>query len=304
MNLADQGVLYLLAVSLGLLISRVRALGGLGEAVGFLNVWVALPGLFFVIYVARGILTEDIGIAAFSAVFILVLASFLLIASRGMAADVRGTVVLNGTFVNAVNIPSPLLQVLMGTYAYAATFAATASAAQILVAKILQRHFGTGTQGGARASVAQAAPLIGLAAGVFLHYSVWPAAPSKGLADGADLVENVLIAAIFLHFGVALGATLKEQKRGLGVSSRPFLTTALTRFVVGPILALVLALPFGVGSAVYLQMVFVAAMPPAIVNTIISRVYGFDSGSSARWTTILTPLNTIEAVALLFVLGG
>ncbi|MDG7007731.1 MAG: hypothetical protein JRN06_05765 [Nitrososphaerota archaeon] len=74
--------------------------------------------------------------------------------------------------------------------------------------------------------------------------------------------------------------------------------------MVGPVLALLLALPFGGGSAVYLQMVFEAAMPPAIVNTLISHVYGFDSDSSAKWTTILTPPNTVEAVALLFILGG
>jgi predicted permease len=67
---------------------------------------------------------------------------------------------------------------------------------------------------------------------------------------------------------------------------------------------LLLASPLGVGSEVYLQMVFVATMPPAIINTLISRVYGFDADSSARWTTILTPINTIEAVVLLFILGG
>ena len=303
MDLVDQGVLYLLAVSLGLLVPRIGALGRLAGAISFLNVWIAHPGLFFVIYVARGVLSEDVGIVAFSTIFILALIWFLLIASRGMAADIRGTMVLNGAFVNAVNIPFPLLQVLMGTYAYAATFAATTSAAQIVAAKTLQRHFGTGTDRGAGASLSRAAPLVALGAGVLLHYSIWPAVPSEGLINGASLVENVLIAAIFLHFGVALGKTLMESKGGLGLSTRPFQTTALTRCVIGPVLALLLALPFGVGSTVYLQMVFEATMPPAIVNTLISHVYGFDSDSSARWTTVLTPLNTIEAVALLFILG-
>ena len=304
MDLLDQGVLYLLAVSLGFVISRIRSLGGLAGAINFLNVWVALPGLFFVIYFARGVLSEDFGIVAFSAVFITILVVFLLFASRGTAAGVRGTMVLNGAFVNAVNIPSPILQVVMGTYSYAATFAAATSAAQILVAKILQRHLGTGAEGGAGASAARVAPLIALGAGVLLHYSVWPAAPSNGLVEGTDLAENVLIATIFLYFGVALGTTLRGSEGGLGPFSRPFLTTAVARCLIGPVLALMLALPLGEGSPVYLQMVFEAAMPPAIVNTLISRVYGFDADSSAKWTTILTPVNTVEAVALLFALGG
>ena len=304
MNLLDQGVLYLLAVSLGLIISRVRALGRLAEAINFMNLWVALPGLFFVIYFARGVLSEDLGIAAFSAIFVTILVLFLSLASRGAAAEVRGTVVLNGAFVNAVNIPFPVLQVVMGTNAYAATFAATTSAAQILVAKVLQQHFGTGTEGGARGSAARIAPLIALGAGVLLHYIIWPVMPPNGLVESAGLVETLLIAAVFLYFGAALGATFKGSKGGLGVSSRPFWTLAITRCLIGPILGLLLALPLGEGSPVYLQMVFEAAMPPAILNTLILRVYGFDADSSAKWTTILTPINTIEAVALLFALGG
>ncbi len=300
----DQGVLFLLAGSLGFFLSRTDTSGRFSGAVSFLNVWIALPGIFFVIYVARGILPEDIGILAFSVALTVILVSLLLIGSRNMAADVRGTVVLNGSFVNAVNLPFPILQVIMGTYAFAATFAATTSALQIVVARLLQQRFGTAAESGAKASLARAAPLVALGAGVLLHYSTWPTAPSSGLIEGTDLVENVLIAAIFLHFGVALGRSLSGPGRGFGLTSKPFLTTALVRCVAGPVLAMLLALPLGAGSPVYLQLVFVAAMPPAIINTLISRVYGFDADSAAKWTTVLTPINTFEAVALLFILRG
>lgn len=300
----DQGILFLLAGVLGFFLSSSRTPGRLAEAVSFLNVWIALPGLFLVIYVTRGVVSQDIGVVSFGAGFTLSIVCLLLFASRGMAAAVRGTVVLNSAFVNAINLPFPILQVMMGTYTYAATFAATTSAIQIMAAKILQQHLGTGSEGGTRGVVTRAAPLIALGAGVLLHYAVWPAVPSDGLIEGADLLENAFIAAIFLHFGVALGRSLMGSGRAFALRSRPFLATALSRCVVGPVLALFLAIPLGTGSAVYLQMVFVAAMPPAIVNTLISRVYGFDADSSARWTTILTPINTVEAVALLLILGG
>ena len=303
MDPLSQAVLFLLAGGLGFFLSFGRSPGRFAEAVSFLNVWIALPGLFFVIYVTRGIVSEDIGIVTFSVVFTLVIVWLLLIASRGMSGPVRGAVVLNSAFVNAINLPFPILQVMMGTYTYAATFAATTSAIQVVVARLLQQHLGTGSGGGARASFARAAPLIALGAGVILHYVIWPAAPSDTLIEVADLIENVLIAAIFLHFGVALGRSLVGSERAFGIGSRPFLTTAFSRCVAGPILALLLAIPLGVGSTVYLQMVFVATMPPAIINTLLSRVYGFDTNSSARWTTILTPINTIEAVTLLFILN-
>lgn len=303
MNPVDQAALFLLAGGLGFLLSLARSPARIADAIGFLNVWIALPGLFFVIYVTRGIVSEDIGIVTFSAVFTLATVSLLMIASRGMSGAVRGTVILNGAFVNAINLPFPILQVMMGTYTYAATFAATTSAIQIVVARLLQQHLRTGAGGGARVSIARGAPLIALGAGALLHYVIWPAAPSNNLVEGADLVENALIAAVFLHFGLALGRSLAASGHTFGPGSRPFLTTALSRCALGPVLALLLALPLGVGSAVYLQMVFVATMPPAIINTLIARVYGFDADSSAKWTTILTPINTVEAVALLLILS-
>jgi len=304
LNPVDQAVLFLLAGGLGFILSRTRSAGRFADAVSFLNVWIALPGLFFVIYVTRGIVSEDIGIVTFSAVFTLLIVWFLLIASKGLPGEVRGAVVLNSAFVNAINLPFPILQVMMGTYTYAATFAATTSAIQIVVARLLQQHLGTGSRGGAKASFTRAAPLIALGVGVLLHYLIWPAVPSVNLVEGADLLENALIAAIFLHFGVALGRSLMGSGHAFGLGSRPFLVTALSRCVIGPLLALLLALPLGAGSAVYLQMVFVATMPPAIINTLISRVYGFDADSSAKWTTVLTPVNTAEAVAILLILGG
>ena len=303
MNPIDQGVLFILAGSLGFLLSRLSATGRLGAPVSFLNVWVALPGIFFVLYLSRGILSEDAGIATFSVGFTLVMLGLLVVVSRGMPSAVRGSVILSGAFVNAVNLPFPILQVTMGTYSYAATFAATISAIQIVAARVLQQRLGTGSGAGSQGPLARAAPLVALGAGVLFHYLVWPSAPSSDLLGYADLIENALIAVIFLHFGFALGKSLTEPGT-LGLASRPFLTTALSRCVGGPLLALLLALPFGTGSPVYLQMVFVATMPPAIINTLISRVYGFDANSTARWTTVLTPLNTAEALVILYAMGG
>ena len=304
MTPVDQGVLFIIAGSFGFFVSRAKGSGRFASVVSFVNIWIALPGLFFIIYLTRGILSEDAGIAAFSVVFTLAILGFLITSSRGMAGEVRGAVVLNGAFVNAVNLPFPILQATMGTYSYAATFAAMLSAMQIIAARVLQQRLRTGSSKGALDSLARSAPLIALAAGILLHYVAWPASPSLGVADVSDLAENLLIAAIFVSFGVSLSGSISRPGRALGLSSRAFKVTALARAVVGPVLALLFAASLGFGSAVYLQMVFVAAMPPAVVNTLLARVYGFDADSTARWTAILTPLNTAEGIILLYLLGG
>jgi predicted permease len=300
----DQGILYLAAAGLGLALSRASKLARYVGAVNFLNVWIALPGIFFVVYLTRGILAEDVGIVVFSSVFTLAMLGLLTVTTRGMAGEIRGSVVLEGAFVNAINLPFPLLQFLMGTYSYAATFATTTSVIQIFAARILQGRLGTQSGRGPAASFARAAPLIAFGAGVVFHYLVWPSATPRNVVEPAGSIESVFIAVIFVQFGLTLGQSVSAPSPQYGMASRPFLTTALFRVLVGPLLAMVLAIPLGEGSSVYLQMVFEAAMPPAIINTVLAGIYGFDTDSTARLTTILTPINTAEAVALFYVIGG
>lgn len=300
----DQGLLFLAAAGLGLALSRTTKSTRYLGAISFLNVWVALPGIFFVVYLTRGVLAEDAGIVVFSSAFTVVMLGLLAATTRRMAGEIRGSVILNGTFVNAINLPFPLLQLLMGTYSYAATFATTTSVIQIVAAKILQSRLGTGSGRGAGASAARVAPLVAFGAGVVLHYLVWPATAPAGLAEAADTIENILIAVIFVHFGMALGGSFSAPSSRYSPVSRPFLTTALFRTFVGPLLGMILAIPLGWGSGVYLQMVFEATMPPAIINTVLARIYGFDADSTSKSTTLLTPINTVEAVALFFILRG
>jgi predicted permease len=211
-------------------------------------------------------------------------------------------VVMTGTFVNSINLPFPILQVLMGTFSYAVAFATVSNMIQIVLAKALQVGLKTGLGTGVGVSLARAVPLAAFAAGVLLHYTVWPAVPSPVLAGETDTLVNLLIAANFVYFGISLGNSLRVSRSQYSLLSRPFLTVALFRILIGPILAIGLAVPLGAGSAVYLQMVFQATMPPAITNTVIAGIYGFDEAFSARSTTILTPVNTLESIGIFYLL--
>jgi predicted permease len=304
LNPVEQGVLFLLAGGVGFALSRAAPADRYLNFASLLNVWISLPGIFLVIYLARGVLAEDAGIVTFSLAITLVLIGLLLVTTRGLTGEVRGSVVMNGAIVNAVNLPFPLLQLLIGSYSYAATFAATVSAVQIVAAKILQGHFGTGSGKGATASLTRLVPLATLGLGIALHYIVWPVSPSGGLVDGVDAVEDILIAFICFHFGLTLGRSLSSSKTQYQLISRPFLTIASFRVVLGPLLATLFAIPFGVGSPTYLQLIFEAAMPPAILNTVIAGIYGFDVDLAAKSTIILTPINAAEAIGLFYALRG
>jgi predicted permease len=300
----DQGILFTAAGGLGVALSRLGAPVKNFKVVSFLNVWIAFPGIFLTVYLTRGLLFEDLGITAFATIFILISLGLLVISTRSLDSKVRGSVIMTGTFVNSINLPFPILQVLMGSFSYAVAFATVSNMIQIVAAKALQVGLKVGSGRGVGVSLARALPLAAFAAGALLHYTVWPAAPSPALAGETDILVNLLIAANFVYFGISLGNSLRASRSQYSLLSRPFLTAALFRVLIGPILGMGLAIPLGAGSAVYLQMVFQATMPPAITNTVIAGIYGFDEAFSARSATILTPINTAESIGVFYLLRG
>ncbi len=221
-----------------------------------------------------------------------------------MPNELRGSVVLNGAFVNGINLPFPLLQILLGSYSYAVSFATTNNLVQIVVAKLLQGRFKTGQGSGLRGSVARAVPLVALGAGVALHYGIWASISTQAAVDDANTLVDFLIAVNFVYFGFSLGSSISMPGSQYSLRSRPFLTTALFRIVVGPLLGIALAVPLRGNSQVFLQLIFEAMMPPAVTNTIFASIYGFDVTFAAKSATILTPINTAEALGVFFLLQG
>ena len=295
-------MLFIAAAVLGLMLSRLGAPRRNFRVVGFVNIWIAVPGIFLIVYLTRGFLVEDIGVSIFSAALTFILIGLLVLATRGMVKEFRGSVILNGAFVNAINLPLPILQVLTGNYSYAVTFATTMTVIQILAAAIFQGYLRTSSGCGGGVSFARLVPLLSFATGVVLHYTVWPIAATSVVVGDTDVIVNFLIAIIFVYFGLSFGASLITSSSKYKLVSRPFLATAMFRLLVGPLLGLVLAIPLGKGSDVYLQMVFLATMPPAITNTVLAAIYGFDGVLTAKATSVLTPINTVEAIALFYIL--
>jgi predicted permease len=298
----EQGIIFTAAGALGVALSRLGTPVKNFRVISLLNVWIALPGIFLTVYLTRGLLFEDLGITIFTTIFILISLGLLVISTRSLDGKVRGSVIMNGTFVNSINLPFPILQVLMGTFSYAVAFATVSNMVHIFVAKALQVGLKTGPSSGVRGSLARTVPLAAFAAGVLLHYTVWPASPSPVVIGETDTLLNLLIAVNFVYFGISLGNSLRVSRSQYSLLSRPFLTVALFRILIGPILAMGLAIPLGAGSAVYLQMVFQATMPPAITSTVLAGIYGFDEAFSARSTTVLTPINTVESIGVFYLL--
>jgi predicted permease len=272
--------------------------------VSLVNVWVAVPGIFLLVYLSRGILAEDADITLFTVLFTSISVGLLLLLTRKMPNELRGSVVLNGAFVNGINLPFPLLQVLMGSYSYAVSFATANNIVQIVVAKLLQGRFKTGRGGGTRGSIARAVPLVALGTGLVLHYAVWSSISTPIVVDDTGALVDLLIAVNFVYFGFSLGSSMSMPGAQYSLRSRPFLTTAIFRILAGPLLGIALAIPLKGNFQVFLQVVFEAMMPPAVTNTIFASIYGFDVTFAAKSATVLTPINTLEAIGVFFLLQG
>ncbi len=109
--------------------------------------------------------------------------------------------------------------------------------------------------------------------------ALWAVVPALFVSHNELAVPLMLSRMIGLLAGAmipvmlfALGVQLKEQKR-MDVSLDVFVTSAV-RLLLVPALALLVAIPFGLGHIDYAAGVLQAGMPTAVLVAIISREYG------------------------------
>jgi len=270
------------------------------------NTFVSAPGQYFVIYLLEGIAVSDITIISFAFLYSLisVVASLGLTNSLGRL-PIRGSVVLNSVFMNAINLPLPILQALTGSSIYAASFSVGLSLAQLVSSKILQTLIGTQERPGVKFDLRELirfVPLMMVVLGSVAHYAVWLKVETPALSESFETLLTFLLSLNFLYFGTSLQKSIRSEKtERMQKLKRPLLLVGIFRTIVGPLITIGLAvLFFSKTSDAFLQLVFVGAMPPAITNTILSGIYGFDEGFSATSALIMTPICVAEAFLLFY----
>lgn len=299
----EQALLYVVMGIIGFLLPLSPLSNKSYRFTSYLN-FIAVPGQFFIIYLLRGVIVADIDVFLFTFLYSIITMFLILTLTNKMEKSLRGSTALNAVFVNSLNLPLPLLQVLTGSFTYAATYAAASNMAQLISAKTLQIRLNTHSQN--KTSVRnlqaiEAAPLLLLLIGVIFHYVALDSIQTISLSNSLNNILAFLLAINFLYFGASLQKSI-QPKIIPRLTGRPLMMIALFRVLLGPLVAISLAIFFfRTNGVAFSQLLFVSMMPPAIINTALCGIYGFDQNFSARSTLILTPLNVLEALSVFFV---
>ncbi len=273
---------------------------------GGLNRFVSAPGQYLVIYLLEGLAFSDLTTIFFAFLYaiIAVILAFSLTTNLGKL-PVRGSVVLNSVFMNAINLPLPLLQLLTGSSQYAASYSVGSSLTQIISSKALQSatssQKGSGTKFGF-VDFVRFVPLMMVGVGAILHYTIWLNVQNASLSNIFETLLTFLLSLNFLYFGASLQKSIKSgSSKGTMKFRKPLILVGLFRTIIGPLITIGLALLFFLNNSnAFIELVFVGAMPPAITNTVLSGIYGFDESFSATSALIMTPVNIVEAFLIFY----
>ena len=118
------------------------------------------------------------------------------------------------------------------------------------------------------------------------------------LARTIDLAASASIPLMIVLLGVELSRVTWTH------SIRPIGLSVGLRLIVGPVIGLLLAIPFGLEGPALQGSVTETAMPAAVTNTVLAAEYGLDSSLVTAMVFVGTILSPLTLTPLLVFLGN
>jgi predicted permease len=118
------------------------------------------------------------------------------------------------------------------------------------------------------------------------------------LARTIDLAAGGSIPLMIVLLGIELSRVVWSH------SAKPIAMSVGLRLLVGPLIGLLLAIPFGLQGEARLGSVTQTAMPAAVTNTVLATEYGLDSSLVTAMVFLGTVLSPLTLTPLLVLLGN
>lgn len=254
--------------------------------VGFVYA-VLLPLSLTSIFARRGLLQQDLSIALY---FALIVVIAYVISKRVVGEGYAIPVFLTSAFPNSVFLGFPVCYSLFGRMGVAAVIGVFTVLLNTLLPDAIAyrelpiKYFFKSTA------------LIGFLAGLACHYL---------LGDYANVVAE------YTSWSTALLSYLAMYLMGMRIPSKfskdpgvwhLLLATGVFRFAIAPSMALLMALITGVDYADSVEFAVVSAMPPAVINVVVAEKYGWEPETVALITTTLTLFFLAAVLPVLYAL--
>ena len=263
-----------------------------------LTFYILSPCLVFVSLIESNINgAEIVQIAAFVVAMTIVMGLLALVTARLLHFGPRSTAgfLLAVMFVNAGNYGLGVTRLAFGTEAEArAVIYFVASSVLVYTLGVL---IATGFAGGWRGTLKQllSLPHVYALFAVFIIRAANWQVPQPIMA-GLTFPAQAAIPMMLVLLGMQLAnASIGESWKAASIGS-------LLRLVVGPIVAVVLAIPFALSGPARQAGILEASMPVAVINTIIAHEYEAEPQlvtSTVVISTLISPITLSIVIALL-----
>jgi hypothetical protein len=293
---SDNILPILLAAGAGFLIRRTLHIDP--RPISQATFYVFSPALVFTLLVTTGILVEDIlRMMGFAAVLIGLMGLLSWLVARALRLDggLGAAFMLSTTFMNAGNYGMSVNKFAFGDLglAWASLFFVTSAmmtnAVGVYIATVGRRSPLHALVGLARVPAVYAIPLglLVRTQGIELPLALW---------RPIDLLASATVPSMLLILGMQMGVSGLPPQRGLLAGA------SAMRLLLSPALAWALAPVFGL-EGIGLQVgVLEAAMPSAVLSTIIAIEFGVEPGfvtGAVLATTLLSPFVLTPLIAWL-----
>jgi len=293
-----QGITFLVSGTLGYLSTRFNSAKNIFNVTNLLNSWIIIPLLFYLSLLEIGITITSLNIFLTLLTYILITFPVLIFLTNKMQSDLRGSVIMASILMNSVNLPFSLLLVLKGSYSYAALYAAGVATIRPFLAYLtyILVHSIDKTKRNI-INIPTLLPIISTICGGISHYFI--ALPSII----TNFIVVIGVSLVVYNFGMTLGMSGLFFKV---VKTKQSIIVITFRAIVSPLLTLALSRYAYIGNEneIIREILLTSAMPPAITDAALARIYSFNVKYTVAITTFLTPINGLEGVILYYLFQG
>ena len=251
--------------------------------------FILLPFVFFDTFAARGLIVADASILTIAVVYVIV--SILALSKIFLEGDyrIRNAVIITSIFQNNVFLGFPVLLILFNDIGAAAMYSLVIFILHIVTAGLL-----AASEDNILVSVAKLPIIYGFLGGTLVHYlapNIYPYL-RPFLAPTHPLLSY---GAVFI-----LGYTLPLTLKHVFLYKRCFMVISLWRFLASPVMHYLMLLFLPMPFLYRMEIMVLSFMPPAVMNTVIARIYGWKPEFVASSTLVLTliSLGIILAIPL------
>ncbi len=290
-------IIYLFSfIGFGFLAQYVfRGYSWFSRGVGFLSkfvYYVLVPVVFFDVFMVRGLGIADVGVLATTTLYVLVSVAVLLYLLRGRDSSIRYGVVITSTFQNAVFLGFPVIMLIYGDLTPAAMYSLTLFIYHLLVAGLLASGRSSITR-----SLLNLPILYGFLLGSIAHYTL----PSSTISSLHFVLEPshplLSYTAVFV-----LGATIPFNIGLIHGYRWEVLLIGAWRFIASPIIHYAILLLLELPPLYEAEIMVLSVMPPAVMNTVLARIYGWKPELVAGATLVHTLISLFIIIGLAILL--